>query len=145
MKTLLMTVLLMVSGSAFALPACMTGSYFDPEQAGFGVNIEAYEKITAAYLYTFDKDFRPIWYVMVGDEVLTMSVTYVIDDKVFITREVDVGVAEIIPLADGVIRFRYTLIAEVDPDGGKLSLCRGEHCTGDFVFKQITRPIPCDK
>ena len=140
MKILLSTLLILLSTSAMALDANHTGSWLDPEQPGFGINIEAHEGVTAAYFYSFDHYNNPKWWVMVGDEVLTMSVTYVVENKpLVITKEVDVGVAEIIPLAPGVIRFRYTLIAELDE--GEVVLCDGEHCKGDYIFKQLTQPI----
>ena len=146
MKTLLTILLLMISGSAMALDACLTGSWYDPEQSGFGINIEAHQGFTGAYLYTFDKNLRPIWFVMVGKEVLTMSVTAVVpDNDKFIAKELDVGVAEIIPVAEGLIRFRYSLIAEYDTEKGKLVLCNGDHCDGDYLFTQLTKPIACDK
>jgi len=144
-KLLLILTLFLLSTTAQALDPCMTGSWYDPEQSGFGVNIEAHDVYTASYLYTFDGDSRPVWYVMLGDKILTMSVAYVLDDDDFITKEVEVGVAEIIPITDGVIRFRYSLIAEVDPDGGGVRICRGDHCDGDYIFKQLTRPLECEK
>mgnify|MGYP000620660412 CR=1 FL=1 len=144
MKAVLAAIMLLVSVNAMALDACMTGSFYDPEQEGFGINVEAHQGFTAAYFYTFDKNLRPIWFVMVGKEVLTMSVTAVVkDNDVFITKELDVGVAEIVPLADGLIRFRYSLIAEYDVDRGALVLCRGDHCEGDYLFRQLTIPIAC--
>ena len=143
MKILLSTLLILLSTSAMALEPCHTGSWLDPEQPGFGINIEAHQGFTAAYLYSFGKYQNPKWWVMVGDEVLTMSVTYVVESEpLVITKEIDVGVAEIVPLAPGVIRFRYTLIAEVKH--GEVILCDGDHCDGDYIFHQLTQPVACE-
>lgn len=136
--------LLTLSFNAIALDACFTGAWYDEERVGEGINLEAHEKFTSGFFYGFDKNTKPIWYAMLGDEILTMSVAIVVEDKTFITKEEDVGVAQVVPLADGVIRFRYTLIAEVDEDGD-LKLCKGDHCTGDYIYTQLTRPIPCDE
>lgn len=145
MKILLSTLLILLSTSAMALPDNFTGSWFDPEQPGFGINVDPNSGDTVAYFYSHDHYNRPIWWVMVGDEVLTMSVTYVIENgPPKILKEIDVGVAEIIPLAHGIIRFRYTLIAEVDPYTGDLSLCDGPHCDGDYIFQQGTQPVVCE-
>jgi len=145
MKTLLMTVLLMVSGSAFALDACLTGAFHDKERVGEGIQMEFLnDKISAGFFYTF-VDKRPMWYVMSGEEVITLyQVQIVEDDGIdFITKETAVGVASVEFITDNAVLWEFVILQEFDYDKGRFTLCKGDHCTGSYLYSRITQPIGC--
>ena len=150
MKTLLMTVLFMVSGSVFALDECFTGSWFDPDRVGEGINVEVNKDgaLTVAYFYTFDKRGRQIWYSMIGEETLVMESTVVVDDVDFITKTVDVGTAAVEPITNDVMVFGYVRLIEWNPIRKEFTLCDKEAddtCEAIHVYRRLTQPIACTK
>jgi hypothetical protein len=144
MKALLISLLLMLSTSVFAVEQCHTGSWFNPDRNGEGINIEFNDGLVVAYFYTFDQDGQQVWYTMVGDRVLTIETTVIVEDESdFITKTVDSGVADIEIITDNVLVFKYNLI--LDNDGDEFFLCEGDQCKAERVYERITQPIPCGK
>lgn len=133
----------MISGTAFAVDSCHTGSWYDKKRNGEGINIEFLKGAVVGYIYTFDEYGRQIWYTMYGDEVLTIETTVVLDDSDFVTKTVDTGVASIKMITDDVMHFRYNFILEHDGDGD-FYLCEDDRCKGERVYERLTQPIPCD-
>ena len=60
-----------------ALDACYTGSWYDTQRDGEGINIEVLEELTVAYFYTFDKNDNQAWFTLLGDKILTMHQTVI--------------------------------------------------------------------
>lgn len=143
-RSIVISLLFLFSSGAMAIEACHTGSWYDPDRDGEGVNIEVIDGITVAYLYTFDHEDRPSWYTMLGDQYLAMYQTVVVPDKTeFITKTQPVGVAQFELLTDDIIYFNY-LIDIVYKDGLKYE-CNYDRCKGSYVYRRITQPIPCPK
>ena len=127
-----------------AIDACYTGSWYDTKRDGEGINIEVLEDLTVAYFYTFDKGGNQVWYTLIGDKILTMHQTVIVEDPdEFITKTVLVGEAEIEVLTNDEIFYQFNIVwGYVD---GKLKRCTGDRCEGKYLYRRITQPIPCMK
>lgn len=145
MRKLLSLLLLLFSFNVFAMDRCMTGSWYDPDFVGQGVNIEVNsDSLVVAYLYAFVEK-RQTWWSMVGDRFLTMETTVLLDDEDYVSKTLDVGVAEFEVITDDVIYFQYRLLVDVDPFTNEPKLCLADYCSGEYLLKRLTQPIDCDK
>jgi len=143
MKAFLTILLFLFSTTAFALDACYTGSWFDPLRDGEGINIEANDQNVVAYFYTFDRNDRKAWFTLIGDRVLAIFDTILIDDKYldFRTETVLVGSAIIEPLTNNDLYFQYQF--DLEYKNGIKYECVGDICTGNYLYRRLTQPIPC--
>jgi len=143
LKALIVVGFLMFMQSAFALKPCHIGSWYDPDRKGEGINIEVINGLKVAYFYTFDDDGDQVWYTMIGEEIMTIMTTIKIyDDKQFITKTVDTGVAILEALTNDVIRFKFDRIIEYNE--GYPEVCEGDTCSGEYIYRRITQPVPCE-
>jgi len=130
--------------AVLAVEQCHTGSWYDPNRNGEGINIEFLDGLVVGYIYTFDNHGKQIWFTMLGDKILTIETTVVVDDVDFLTKTVDTGVAEIDMITDNVLVFRYNLLLTHNGDGD-FYLCDDPSCKGERVYERLTQPIPCVK
>ena len=141
-----MAVLLSLTiNTAQALDNCMTGSWYDPERDGEGINIESDGDVTIAYFYTFNRSDKSVWYTMVGGTYLAMYDTFKVDDefKDFRTETKLVGTASLEPLGFNNIYFQYEF--DLEYKNGVKYYCVGEICKGSYLYRRLTQPIPCGK
>ena len=139
MKTLLVTLLLLISTSAMALDSCYTGSWYDPARDGEGISIEVLDVTTVAYFYTFDSQDKQQWFTLIGDGVMTMYSTELVGD--FISQTDAVGTAEIIPLTNDTLSYEFN--QEFRYKNGNLIPCNGDTCAGSYTYQRLTQPVPC--
>ncbi len=142
MKQFTATLLLLLTAPAMALDACMTGSWYAPDRNGEGIVLEILENTTVGYFYTYGSQGRA-WYVMVGDEFLTVYGTALLSRNPFSVLEVDVGSAIITSIDDNTLRFKYSLTLDVDKNAA-IPWCLNAFCDGDYVYQRLTQPIKCD-
>lgn len=65
---------------SFFLSSGMTGSWYDPEQSGHGINLEFLpDERLIGYWYTFDADGNPAWLVFEGTHTATMAEVTVLE------------------------------------------------------------------
>lgn len=143
LRSIAIAALVLFSINANALDRCYSGSWSDSQREGEGINIEMNDGVIVAYFYTFDVEGRQVWFTMLGESVLTMMTTVLLDDVDFITKTVDTGVAFIEPITANAIRFRYQHIIEWLPVEQEMVICKGDHCKADRLYKRITQPIAC--
>jgi len=125
-----------------AFDACMSGSWFDPERDGEGITLEALpDGGVLGYFYTYGSQGRA-WYVMTGDETLTMFGTVKTSNDPFGVLESEVGTAIITAIGPRTLQFTYDLVLDVDRDA-TIPWCLGGHCAGSHTYKRITQPRPC--
>ena len=141
MKTLLITLLLLISSSAFALDSCYTGSWYDPARDGEGISIEVLGATTAGYFYTFNSNGKQQWFTLIGDSVLTMYSTQLVSGNPFTSQTEAVGMAEITPLTNDTLSYEFD--QEFRYKNGVLKPCNGNTCEGSYTYIRLTQPVPC--
>lgn len=149
MKFLLTFLLAIFSLNAMALDKCMSGSWYDPQRDGEGINVEVdATNMTVAYFYTFDRNESKAWYTLLGDGYLAMFDTFKVDDKYleFRTETQLVGSAILEPLTPDAMYFIYQFDLEYK-DGKKYECVTTPDfsCNGRYLYRRLTQPIPCGK
>ena len=141
MKSLLASVLLLISGSALGLDECLSGSWYEPATSGQGVNLEVHPEAVVAYFYTYHtgKEF----YVLVGenvedaDGVLQLRAFETVGESSFPKAELEVGYASFELLEDGTLLFQYDFQLDADRlPYAAIPWCIG--CNGTLVLEQLT-------
>jgi len=147
MKYFLTILLAIFSINAFALDECFTGSWYDKNRSGEGINIEVNKggALTVAYFYTFDEDRRQTWFTFVGEKTLTMYQTVLLDYDDFITDEESIGVGVVEPVTNDVLIFAYDRLIKWLPLEEKFVLCNGkfETCSATYIYRRLTQPVAC--
>lgn len=121
------------SPQAVSIDACMSGSFYDPENPGWGINVEVLESTIIAYMYWPDGS----WFLFQGDDN-GMDAYQPYGDGVD-----KVGEGFFIPLDDNTVEFGYDIklnlfkISRTRP----IPWCIG--CANEFVLSRLTQPIPC--
>jgi len=138
MKTLLIVILLSISFPLFALDKCMTGSWYDPDNSGSGVDIQVLGDFTTVKYYAYGSS-RQAWYVMNGEGGNLNMIATVYDAGV--VTEHDVGSAHIEQIDNNTITFDFDI--NIDVDNG-FNWCLSDFCQGNLTYTRITTPIPCD-
>ena len=138
MKLFMLTALLLLSTPLLALDKCMSGSWYDPENSGEGITLQVLGDTTLGYFYTFGSAGKA-WYVMLGEDTSMTMIGTVKTGEVI--TEAEVGYAEITVIDNNNIIFDYNLNLDVD-DG--FDWCLSGFCSGNYAYKRITSPIPCE-
>lgn len=146
MKFLLAIALLIFAQSSFGLDRCMTGSWYDPERDGEGINIEVLEGQTFGYFYTYGLNNHKVWYLFQGkdDRNLTMYGTLKTSEDPFKAAEYDVGTASIRVFDEDFMLFEFQLRTDLSEDNAH-KFCLANYCEGKYLYERITTPIPCGK
>lgn len=123
-----------------AFDNCMTGSWYDPEISGSGINIEVLDSQVIAYYYRGAGETRD-WFTMSGprpeDDLVGLKF------KEFTTGGNMVsGDAYIEILDTNTIQFGYVREFNFNELGSGIPWCIG--CVGEFQYVRLTAPIPCD-
>lgn len=117
------------------MDACMSGSFYDPENPGEGINVEVLDSAIVIYFYELDGT----WMFAQGDENgLELYQPY--------SGGVgDVGSAYFIPVDDNTVEFGFDMILDLDDITFERPIpwCLKEGCSKSFVYKRLTQPIPC--
>lgn len=136
MKKLFAIALLAVSANAFALDACFTGSWYDPENPGEGINVEVLDDILVVYFY----DESGQWTFFQGDEEkLDMYQPWAGGND-------DVGDGYFVPVDNNTVEFGFDQLLDLrDVTFWRpIPWCLRSDCERDFVFRRLTQPIPCE-
>ncbi len=139
MKTLINLLFISVffSTPLFALDSCLSGSWYNPDNPGSGIDVQVLENQTVAYYFAYGSAGQA-WYVMLGeDQNLRMISTSRQGNDV---SEFDVGSARIEPIDNNTISFSYDIII----DASTRSWCLSWFCSDELIYKRLTTPIPCD-
>jgi hypothetical protein len=141
MKTLLITLLLLISTTACAIDSCYTGSWYDPARDGEGIVVEILGSTTVGYFNTFTSNGEQQWFTMSGTGgTLIMYSTELVSSTPFISQTEAVGTAEITPLTDDTLSYEFD--QEFMYVHGNLHPCNG-NCAGSYTYQRLTQPIPC--
>lgn len=135
--------------NAYALDACMSGSWSSPQRDGEGIVVEALEEQVLVYFYTFASSGTS-WYLMLGDQQegeldaiqLTMKQAVLISNNPFAASIFDVGKAVIAAVDDKTLQFYFDQKNDIVDGGGVW--CLSDRCSGDFEYTRITGLIPCE-
>ena len=148
MKKVLIAILaLLFAADAYALETCDTGSWYDPDRAGEGINLEVTEGTVVMYFYTYAEGSHA-FYVGVGendDELVELTLYETVPGSLleFPKEELEVGTA-ILEKEEGFLLWSYHLSLDADSLGnGHLPYCVGFHCDGDLIYERLTQPVAC--
>lgn len=146
MKLIFASILLLLSGPAFGLDKCFTGSWYEPATSGQGVNLEVTEDLVLGYFYTYDADKQ--FYLFVGpnkeDEFggLELTAYETVGSSPFPKEELMVGNVWINAFDSGKLSFSWNF--ELDADkwaGSGIPWCLG--CDGSLELVRLTNPLGC--
>lgn len=133
----LLVLLLALSTPVLALDNCMTGSYYDPDFPGQGINVEALENSTLVYFYNADGT----WLLLQGKEDFDLK-TY--QNAFGEPHLIGDGYIE----ADGynAVWFGYVMGLDLRDYGfyRPTPWCLRTDCEVDYKYVRLTQPIPCD-
>jgi len=140
----LMTLLLLISTSAFAsgsLPSCYSGSWYDTDRNGEGIDLQVLEHTNLFYFYTFvGKD--QMWFTGLGkDTNFTLYYTTKSHENPFITSTDPIGTATIKFVDNDVMLFTFD-VPNKPPAG---DWCLETSCSGKYVYERLTSLIKCDE
>ena len=117
------------------MDACMSGSFYDPEAPGEGINVEVLDSTIVVYFYGRDGD----WFIFQGDENgLDMYQPH--------NGSVDkVGNGYFIPVDDNTVEFGFDMQLDLRDITFERPIpwCLRSDCAQAFVYKRLTAPIPC--
>lgn len=140
MKFLAVIFLALLSSSVLArsepIDQCMTGSFYDPEAPGEGINIEVGESYTLVYFYRFDGT----WIVLQGDEYGDLQAYQNWGDGVQ-----NVGVGRLVVIDQDTVEFSWDLILDLRFISFERPIpwCLHSDCEGIVIYKRLTQPIDC--
>ena len=137
MRYVLAGILLLLSGSVFALDSCITGSWFDPERDGEGINIEVLEDKTLVYFYTY-RNQKQVWFISVDNVVYT---TRKKTEDPFSVDVFEVGSASIVAHDNDSLTFRFKLDIDIDRNAA-IPWCLTQ-CFGEYEYVRLTQPVAC--
>ncbi len=134
MKAVLAGILLMLSGSAFALDKCYNGPWYSPERSGEGIFLTVTDDTVAGAFYTYLIG-EPFWTVFAGDpnKPMVMYTGQKVSEFPWKANVYELGFADVLPVTPDLIIFTWHL--DILPDG---KFCLGQ-CDGQYVY---TRSVP---
>jgi hypothetical protein len=139
--------LALYAAPALALENCDSGSWYDPDRAGEGINLEVTDSTVVMYFYTYSEGSHA-FYVGVGDnddELVELTLYETVPGSLleFPKEELEVGTA-FVEKEEGFLLWSYHLSLDADKvDNGHLPYCVGFHCDGEFVYERLTQPVAC--
>ena len=132
MKTLMLSILMLMSAPLLALDPCMTGSWYETDGEGINIEVLSPER-TIGYWYGYGTKGNQRWYTM--DFGADGSGTIYTTD---IGRGLhEVGKASLDAIDSDTLLFVYNIIIDLDD----LPWCIG--CTGEAVNTRLTTVIEC--
>ena len=143
MKTLIMIVMLMLSGSAVALDACFTGSWHDPlTNNAEGLNIEVMPQTVVGYYYTWYYGNRNVYTMSGANDIDGAAVmnTYASYEAGRLTSWA--GVSDITVLDDNNIMFHHSLKYDFLREDAAIPWCF-YICDQTLWFERLTQPVEC--
>lgn len=137
MKYLLTLLLALgMTTSVQALDNCVTGSWYDPENSGSGINVEVMDDVVVVYYYTPGR-----WLSFLGANDLPYSVDLNLYQTTSEgTRYAGDGSIDIID--NDTMVFNYMQQYDFWREDATIPWCIG--CTGTFEYVRLTQPIPCE-
>lgn len=121
----------------FALPAmaaqtCLSGSFYDPENPGEGINVEVLEDQTVVYFYRADND----WFIMQDDTVYQNWAGDV----------TAVGSGSLAWVDNDNVTFSYDLLLDIHMISFERPIpwCLRSDCKAELDYVRLTQPNPCD-
>lgn len=111
---------------------CLSGSFYDPEAPGSGINVEVLEDQTVVYFYREDND----WFIMQDNTVYQNWAGDV----------TEVGVGDLVWVDDDNVVFSYNLLLDVHMISFERPIpwCLRSDCKAEFEYVRLTQPNPCD-
>ena len=141
MRYLLTLILTLLAVPVMAFDACMTGSWYDPQRDGEGINIEVLDDTVIAYFYRPGASNQR-WYLMIGDRPEGGDARLGVYQSVGVDEVYWIGDALISVTGDNTLDFSYEFRYDMTRGGDDLPWCIG--CNGAFMYVRLTQPIPCD-
>jgi hypothetical protein len=115
---------------------CYTGSWYDPENPGSGVNVEVLETAVVVYFYRAEGT----WFVLQGD-----------DDGLEAYQPWGDGIENVgdgyfAPVDNDTAAFGYDLLLDLEraAPGLPIPWCLRSDCSGEFEYTRLTQPVPCE-
>lgn len=114
----------------------MSGSFYDPENSGQGINVEVLENAIVVYFYGHGGKWK---FFQGDDNGLDMYQPYG-DDSIG-----KVGSGYFIPLDDNTVEFGFDMQLDLEliDRGYATPWCLRSDCAREYVFERLTQPIPC--
>lgn len=145
MKTLMMIIMMMMSGSAMALDACFTGSWYDPlTNNAEGLNLEVLDNQVVGYYYTWYEDHRNVYTMsgvndIDGAAVMDTYTSYKSDAGYQVQW---VGVSDITILNANNLMFHHSFKYDFLRENWTTPWCF-YICDDTKWFERLTQPIAC--
>jgi hypothetical protein len=142
-KAFLFGTLLVFASTGWALDPCYSGSYYNPETVGTGIDIQVSEDIVAVYRYGYLG--TPNYWVgateNIGDFIeVDMSATRYLEDGTI--TEFVVGDVTLAPTETG-LHFTWHWSLDLRRDTA-IPWCLGEQCVGEEELIPLFNPTPCE-
>jgi len=149
-KYLFMTVMLLFSGTIFALDSCVTGAWASPDPAwsgeGISVQVLPQDKVVVYFYRPGTTNSR--WYLFVGErpadgeDYVELTAYSAIGYGSGGVRHIGTGSLNV--TGDNTLEFSYEMKFDLsklgDPDIS-IPWCIG--CNNTFEYVRLTTPIPC--
>lgn len=149
MKYLFMTVMLLFSGTIFALDSCVTGAWAsaDPAWNGEGISVQVLPQDKVVVYFYRPGVTGSRWYLFVGERPEDG------EDYVELNAYSATGYGNNVRLAgtgslnvtsDNTLEFSYEFkfdFAKLDDPDVSIPWCIG--CNNTFEYERLTTPIPC--
>jgi hypothetical protein len=132
MKTLMMIIMMMMSGSAMALDACFTGSWYETDGQGINIEVLSADR-TVGYWYGYGTDQHNRWYTFDLDSS-GVGPIYTTDNS---GQLFHVGDASLDAVDNDTVIFVTSIVVDVDNP----PWCLG--CERSQVMTRLTQPIEC--
>lgn len=123
------------TGSPVSIDACMSGSFYDPENPGQGINVEVLENAVVVYFYDADGN----WFIFQGD-----------DNGLDMYQPYGEGVSKVgsgyfIAVDDSSVDFGFDMQLDLRDISAQRPIpwCLRSDCAQAFEYKRLTQPIPC--
>ncbi len=137
MRYVLAGILLLLSGSVFALDSCITGSWYSPERDGEGINIEVLEDGDLLYFYTY-RNQKQVWFVSIDGVIYT---TRKGSKEPFSVDTFEVGTSLIEVHDNDNLTFTFKLDLDIDRNAA-IPWCLTQ-CYGEYSYERLTQPVKC--
>jgi hypothetical protein len=119
------------------IDACMSGSFYDPEASGEGINVEVTESYVLVYFY----DMSGTWMFLQGANDGRPLEAY----QNWYGNTYNVGSGYFIPAGYDNVEFGFDLLLDVRDVTFERPIpwCLRSDCARDFEYQRLTQPIPC--
>jgi hypothetical protein len=116
---------------AEGLDPCMSGSFYDPDAPGEGINVEVLEDQVVVYFYRADG----VWFVLQDGEVY----------QPYAGEIYDVGRGVFEPISQDEVYFSYDLLLDSTQvsQHRPIPWCLRSDCEDEMILQRLTQPIPC--